>query len=338
MTAPAPMRLIRPADWNRVLRQIAAKKNKSYHGSDRGGGFVHPWRTSAGYDVERERWAIRVQPGYVNAAETEVPAMAARLAPPETRERLGLSRGSDQSVRPWLSERPWIPIAPALWREIGTGETGVSAESVPPFFTALGVEAATEIVVDTENQRVSLVAPTPVPEFRRRYLRAVDVVLTVPKPAIRAALVPTESGGTRIDYTIASGSGAPSLSIRRRYEPRPPAPTLQEQLATGRTDDDYLETRVVTVYLLSPTGTKPGTPLGRDWTAYTAHALFYNRVYSSRVVLDLFPPQALASPIPLAGGAGQSIIATILDDLNARDAELSLTLGRAGVLTHFASV
>jgi len=332
------MPLIRPADWNRVLRKIAAKKNRSYHGSESGGGFRHPWRTSAAYDPTSRLWAIQIQPGYVNAAETEAPSMSARLASQETRERLGLAAGSTQPVRPWLSERPWIPIAADLWREIGTGTTGLAAEPVPPFFTALGVEAASQIVIDEADQRISVVAATPVPAERRRYLRAVDVVLTVPKPAIRATLVPTEAGGSRVDYTIDSASGAPFVTVRRRYEPRPPAPTLQEQLATGRTDDGYVETRVVTVYLLSPTGLKIGTPIGPDWAAYMAHGLFYNRIFTSRVIVNVVPPSSLISPIPLAGGAGQGIIDSIIDDLNTRDAQLSLALSQAGVLTRFASV
>jgi hypothetical protein len=333
---PIPVQVIRPADWNRVLRKIGAKKNRSYYGSASGAGFLHPWRTTAGYDVESNLWGIRIQPGYINAAETEVPAMAARLAPRETRERLGLGAGSTRPARPWLSERPWMRIPADLWRSIGTGETG--SDPVPDFFQALGVEGSAQIVIDAEDQSVSVVAPPPVPVERRRYLRAVDVVLTVPKPAIRAVLVPTESGGTRIDYTVAPGTGSPFLSIRRRYDPRPPAPSLQEQLVTGRTDDNYIEKRVVTVYLLSPAGTKFGAPIGRDWAPYFAHGLFYNLVSASRVILNIIPPSSLSSTIPLAGGAGQSIIESILDDLNARDAELSLALSQAGVLTHFHSV
>ena len=129
------MRLIRPDAWNRVAQKIAAKKNKSYHGSE-SGGWRHPWQTACRWDPRSQSWAMQMQPGYVNAAETDCPPLSAELAPAATRARLGIAAGGRQrqKVTPWLSEGPWIPINPALWREIGTG--AVESETVPAFFVA----------------------------------------------------------------------------------------------------------------------------------------------------------------------------------------------------------
>lgn len=339
MTTRVPrraMRLIRPEAWNRVAGKIAAKKNKSYHGRE-SGGWRHPWNTVARWDPQAETWAIQVQAGYVNAAETEAPAMSAEIAPALTRQRLGITGGGRRRelVTPWLSEGPWIRINPTLWREIGTGAVG--SERVPDFFTALGVEGSDQIVIDAASETVSLVAPPTVPPERRRLLRAVDLVLTVPKPIVVPAL--TEGpAGTAFSWEVAAASGNPFVTLRRLHVPQAPPPTLQEQLVTGRSEDPYTETLVATVYLLSRPGVPLGYPIGPDWQPMVKHALFWNRIHQAKVRINLVPSTPLVSPIPLAGGAGQGIIQSILDDLNARDAQLSAALGQGSTLTTFGSV
>jgi len=328
------MPLIRPEDWNRVAEKIAAKKNKSYQGRE-SGGWRHPWHTIARWDPQAISWAIQVKAGYVNAAETTAPAMPAEIAPAATRERLGIT-GGGRRVSPWLSEGPWIRIPADLWREVGTGSIGT--EPVPAFFTALGVEGSDQIVIDAETESVSLVAPPTVPPERRRLLRAVDLVLTVPKPTLTPALTEGPGGTTALTWSVASAIGDPFLTVRRVHVPQAPPPTLQEQLLTGRSEDPFTETLVATVYLLSRPGVPLGTLVGPDWQPHVDHALFWNRIYQAKVRMNLVPPTPLVSPIPLAGGAGQGIIQSILDDLNAQDATLAIALGQGSTLTTFGSV
>lgn len=331
-TTRRAMRLIRPEDWDRVAQKIAAKKNKSYQGRE-SGGWRHPWHTIARWDPQTLTWAIQVKAGYVNAAETEAPAMPADIAPAATRLRLDATSGR---VIPWLSEAPWIRIPRDLWREIGTG--AVETEPVPEFFTAQGVEGSDQIVIDAEDESVSLVAPPTVPPARRRLLRAVDLVLTVPKPILTPALVSGPGGTTELTWTVAAASGDPFLTVRRVHVPQAPPPTLQERLVTGRSEDPYTESLVATVYLLSRPGVPLGYPIGPDWQPHVKHALFWNRIHQAKVRMNLVPTAPLVSPIPLGGGAGQGIIQSILDDLNARDAALAAALGQASTLTTFGSV
>lgn len=331
------MRLIRPEAWNRVAQKIAAKKNKSYHGAE-SGGWRHPWQTACRWDPRSQSWAMQMQPGYVNAAETDCPPLSAELAPAATRARLGIAAGGRQrqKVTPWLSEGPWIPINPALWREIGTG--AVESETVPAFFVAQGVEGSEQIEVDAEELTLSVVAAPPVPTDRRRLLRAVDIVLTVPKPTLRPSFITGLGGTTELTWTTAPAIGNPFLSVRRLHVPALPAPTLQEQLVTGRTEDPYTETLVATVYLLSRPGVPLGYAVGPDWQPHVKHFLFWNRIYQAKVLMNLVPPTPLTSPIPLAAGAGQGIIQNIIDDMNAKDATLAAALSQASTLTTFGSI
>jgi len=331
------LRLIRPEAWNRVARKIAAKKNKSYQ-SRESGGWRHPWQTTARWDPRALTWAIQIQPGYVNAAETDCPRMSAELAPAVTRQRLEITGGGRQRqlITPWLSEGPWIRINPTLWREIGTGSIGT--EPVPAFFSALGVEGADQLVINEEDESVSLVAAAPVPADRRRLLSAVDVVLTVPKPVVEATLVEGPGGPTEFTWSVSPARGNPAVSVTRAYAPQLPPPTLQEQIITGRTEDPFTTRLLATIYLLSRPGAPLGTPIGPDWQPMVKHSLFWNRIYQSKVILNLVPSAPLVSTIPLAGGAGQGIIQSILDDLNAQDAALSAALSRATTLTTYGSI
>lgn len=329
------MRLIRPDEWNRVAAKIAAKKNKSYHTRE-SGGWRHPWHTVARWDPSEQAWALQVKAGYVNANETECPPMSARLAPALTRERLGIGTGASERITPWLSEAPWIRVPSSLWREIGTD--AVTTEAVPDFFSALGVEGPTVLTGDGAGETAVLVAASPVPRERRRYLRAIDLVLRVPKPVVEASLIEAGGTGTRFSWTINPAAGNPSIELQRQWVEPPPAPSLAEQLVTGRVEDPWTEALVATVYLLSRPGIPAGGEVGPDWQPHVNHALFWNRIYQSKTTMNLIPEAALQAPVTLAGGAGQGLIQGIVDELNQRDAELANALGRGNTRVSFGSV
>lgn len=329
------MRLIRPEDWNRVTRKIGAKKNKTYHGRE-SGGWRHAWHTVARWDPSEQAWALQIKAGYVNASETEAPAMRSRLAPALTRERLGIGESGSERIVAWLSEAPWIRVPSDLWREIG-GDA-ISTETVPEFFSELGVEGASVIAPDAAGESAVLVAASPVPRERRRHLRAVDIVLRVPKPIVVPELTEAGGGNTRFSWTVQSAAGNPQILLERKWEPQLAAPSLQEQLVTGRSEDPYTEALVATVYLLSRPGLSAGSAIGPDWQPHVNHALFWNRIYQAKVTMNLLPEAILVAPVTLAGGAGQGTIQGIVDELNARDAELANALGRSNTLTSFGSV
>lgn len=330
--APHAMRLIPPRKWNAVARKILRKHRVSYTGGGDGRGWSHPWRTAAQWSPVLRSWGIQIAPAFVNAAETELPRVPAAYAPVETRTRLDLAPDSRERVSPWLSERPWIPVTD--FREIGTGTVDLSPEPVPKFFQTRGVQTASQIQIDDATGGVSVVAALPVPPERRRFLRAVDIVLRVPKPTVAPVLV--EAGGrTAISLEVQLPTSGPSLSFTPRYVPQPPPPSLQEQLITGRVEDPYVERHVSTLYLLSPPGVPPGTPIAGDWQAFAKHRIFWNLAFSWKLLRNDFEAVDLSFPTGLAGGIADLNIGTFVDDLIAQDEQASLLLTQAAILTRF---
>jgi len=332
------LRLIRPDRWNRVVGELAKKLNLTCSTRESGTPWRHPWDTAAIWSPSDRVWKLNTYPGYINAAETETSSLPARRAPAPTLARLGIrNTRSSVPVVPWLSERPWLPVTD--WRAIGTdAEPGVTPEAVPEFFTARGVEAGTVVDVDAIEQTISVTQGTTVPPAQRRLLRAVDVVIRVPKPTLQIELTSDEAGGSTFFIGGERPGGNPVLTVRRRYEPQLPPPSLEEQLLTGRVDDPYTESLVATVYLLSPPGTQPGADVSAKWQPYTRHSLFWNRGYAYEIIKRVVPALDQSFGIPLAGGIGNSLIDSFLADLNERDRELSLLISSGQVRTDFWTV
>lgn len=317
--------------WNANAHRLARKLNLSLGGRTDANGWRHPWNVKAAFNTFSQRWELNVYPGFINAMETEAPAMDWNMAPPLTRERL--PGGAGGRVRPWLSESPWF--TPKAWRKIGEdAEPTREPEAVPEFFQAFGVGGPPRLDLNVDFSGVSVsVDPTEDPDARR-LLRAVDVVLAVPKPA--PALVTTETpNGVRVDVSlnVPGPEEVPSLFTTRRWFAPIEAPTVQEQLASGRTQPTFEEWRVATVFLLSPAGEPAGAEPGSGWFAFTRHSLTWNRGFAYKSEADFLPPLDLTFSTGLAGGIAQPIFDALLAPVNEADRAASLFLSRAAVET-----
>jgi hypothetical protein len=328
----AALPLIPANHWNRNASNLARKLSLTFGGRFDGSGWRHPYSIAPVWNPFLTTWEISIQPGYVNALETETPAMAWDAAPDATRERLAAVAGS--RVRPWLSESPWIPLPVANYRRIGyDADPAVDPEQVPEFFGAMGVGQAARLDLEADGGGISVIEPGAL-AAERLLLRAIDIVLTIPKPA--AEIVTTgEADGVRLDVSLAVPGPETLCSIATSRFWRPPSEAydIREQLAAGIADAPSIERRVGTVFFVSP----PDTPLGsmpdQTWSPYVRQDLAYNRVLAYRTALDQLPRLNLSLVTGLAGGIADPIFAGLLAPINEADAIASLKLSQASVRT-----
>lgn len=316
--------------WNRLCDSLAGKVQAEFSRRTVPNTWRHPWNCLARWNPFLDAWEINIQAGFVNAAETEGPSLAAADAPADTRARLEVDGAA--LVRPWLSENPWFPVRPELWRAIGSdAAAGADGETVPEWFQALGVGGPPSLSINPDLSGVTT-APGGFSgrPSERRLLRAVDVVLAVPKPAPGFALS-TEGGLDYADPNLIPPAGLPSVGFRRRWTPPAAAPTLLEQLATGLGEPPVAEYRVATVYLLSPPGAADGGAPGADWVPYVAGVLFWNLCFAWVADLSAVPRFRVSLSTGLAGGVADGIVAAMLAPNNEADAAAALALSRTRV-------
>lgn len=298
----------------------------------------HAWKTSARWNDEQEQWTLETRAGYVNAEETVV-SIAADQAPEKTLSRLGESDPKTR-VDAWLSERPRYPVGNDLWRTLGAGAIALQSgvERVPDYFLELGVEPAKESVQVSGTTITTQISGMVQSSARRRLLRAVEIVLSKPRPAVRVDWS-TEADSLSAFVNIVPASGPAYLTVRRTYESEAAADNTLAQLAGGLVDDGLDELHVATVYLVS----RPGAPLGSKpdatWSPYIKHRLFYNLSHEVDRDLLAIPEDPLVfSTFGLGGGAGEGVVQGLLSGLNEAEAQAQALLNRSQIRGKFWSV
>jgi len=337
MLPPTALPTIPAEAWNELLAKLAQKLNLVYGGRDERAGFRHPWNVQADFNFAANRWEANVQPGMVNAMETDAPRMKRADAPELTQERLAASA----DTVPWLSERPWLPVRTEKLLRLGTdAEAFAAAPPVPEFFLALGVLGPPQVEFDLSGfSGVTVAPPSATDPDSIRLLRSVDFVLSIPKPTAAPVLVDNGRGGMDLAPGLqAAPGGNPSIHTTRLFVPEPDAPSLQEQLVGGRPDPSTLKLHLARLYLLSPFGAAHGSEPDHTWAPLVAHHYFYNLAFSFAADIDELPPLNLTLPTGLAGGAADQAIQNQLEELNQADAAASLFLSRAVVRTRVWTV
>lgn len=294
----------------------------------------HPWWTDLSWSVETEQWVARVNPGFCISGSGADPLVSVpeNLASEETRERLGITDATSVPVDAYLSELPAIPLPSTRWRAIGTDATTVSgspAESVPERFARRGVMGPA--VLDTTGQNGAVLRVDGLLEDRReaRLLRACDLVLTHDR--VRSVITPSLLPGI-LDVEFAQvnqiSRPGPWLEIQRQYEPvagRAIADVVLGSAAdTGR--DEHL---IATLYLLSPPGAESGSDPDSTWEPSVEYRRRWNLEYRATYEDTIVEPTRLTIAVPQLGLGALGIQAQpILDEINARTAELEAALGR----------
>lgn len=271
-------------------------------------GWKHPWFTTPHYNALDARWEVSIEPGFVGGRG---PLVEMTFVDPVTREK--------RDTTPLLT-RPSIPVQG--WRPIGNDE---GDEEPLKFFQALGVRANTP-PPDANGGGVMVNADTlAASDLPKRYLRAVDFVVAVPRAALQGQITVVDQSGTSgqaVDYAVGlNTSRVEALGDRARvrqdlkYTP-PREPSLEERLLGVWTDPAEDTHLISTLYVVSPPGSESAGNPDATWTPYVAHALFWNLGHAPRNDTPKQPMLMLRLFTGLAGGLGDLIGNQILSGIN----------------------
>lgn len=313
-------------DWNHMV-DVLIQNRPLVIGAGNPSGWVHPWEIATRWDAERGALRYRINPGFVNG-RTPVMAMDAKLAPAEYVKEEG-------RVRVPLTESPEALIRPDAWRPIGSDATAIGSKStgdfsasltfepVPEFFRAFGVTEANPVDLSLVGGLQELLNDAEGEREMVRLLRAVEVILTQPRPAARALVEPSNGlGGTfaavNVTYAL-PGDETPTIGTRQKFDPSPP-PDEAGILSGSYKEEPWDELHLATIYALSPRGLAPGAEVSADWSFYVRHREFWNLNHATNRIPPAVPQAPLQFPFPLAGGVGTLAINTALAVVNDNSA------------------
>ena len=304
--------------------------------------YRHPWNTRVALrSTDKGGFSVSAQinAGYIvrgtDPMEVEV-TIPYRDAPQSTQDRLDdPDIADDTPVQAWLSELASLPLPLAQFRAVG-GQIATEPEPVPQRFLNLGVEPSRRITTDADVLTIDFAdGPDSVPRDQRRLLRAIDLVLQIPRPAANVTIdivadIPQLSVTFDLAATLAE---SPSVFPQRRF-----VPVDREGFGTftaGFLDEPFDRYRLATVYLLSPPGVDDTATPDLSWTAEVEHAYFRN--LSTAYRLPESDTQTDPIPVPPGGdlglGVGAGIIKDIIEQLNTDQALAEILLAKVNVLS-----
>ncbi|MCB1209196.1 MAG: hypothetical protein KDK97_07715 [Verrucomicrobiales bacterium] len=335
------MNSIPAAAWNRLVDFLARNQ---ILGSTmlRSGDWMHPWQLSPAW--EGEQWTTRIEPGFVNGLDATV-RLPLRDAPEAARQRLGdQGLGDADPVDCWLTEDPQMVLAD--WRAIGPdaepgaaslgndGTLEVSFESVPDFFTALGVGQPPNLSSQVADlgvvQRLAGELGT---IDEARLLRAAELVLYQDRFATSTQWT-TGLGfdGTNAQFSVIYKM-PPHMRERAyirsmaRWQEAGSIPA-QDRLMGDWTDNTFDACHLATVYLVSPPGAVHGSRPDGTWTPYVRHRLFWNLTHAVSILEPALKRENLVLNTGLTAGLLDSIGNQILAAINDQNAAIAEFLGR----------
>lgn len=307
----------------------------------------HPWETTLQWNDERKLWTAKIEPGFCESSAADPRPhyrMKGRHAPEVTRERLGLSRESEEIVDVPLTEEPDIDLPEFLWRPLGTEAVGtaeVPPESVPQYFINQGVAPAV-ILRESEAGGLEQVIEGNLEErSNARLLRAVDIILSHERSRTEAQFAVAEDGVVSLEMGISRPSQpVRSARIHRRRKWEPPADFGPlEHLLNPLIDDGIDERILCTVYLMSERGVTPGTPIDETWIATPSrHFVFWNLQYRERYETRRIEPFRFDyNGIGLGQGNLDALADSIQRGQNQQIAEMESTFNTAKAEGRFYS-
>lgn len=320
-------------DWN-VAATEYRQNRPIICGPPLDGRWKYPWRPhSFEWDDNIAAWRIKIQPGFVNAREVEIPMRLSEAPDPTViRSRLDPSiiYGRNR-VNARLSESPMIPLR--QWRRIGpdanstgitlnTAGTGgtVDYESVHPFFLAMGVGTPPDVIFSTTTGIKELVEE--VDRSEDRLLRACEIVLVQERPSVASSWTLSGGDGSIAEYDVSYVPRiireTPYLDILTKYSPQVAQDPI-ERLRGNWQDEGRDELHIATIFAVSPPGADHGSEPDVDWEIHYQSFVFWNLNHVHNILPVTSDPEPLKFNIPpLAGGISQPIIDSIVGSLNDR--------------------
>lgn len=291
----------------------------------------HPWSCDLSWDAVEKEWRVEIEPGDC-LSPTGTIVVTARV-PDEEGEPGDLP----------LSDRPPISLPADRWRVLGTEAVGVGdapGEAAPLYFQRLGVAAPTTLI-ETGSGLAEQISGDISERNQARLLRAVDLVIRhARRRVVYGATLDAAAQTVAYAPTLlpAATEGGATLEVQTRY-----TPASEQGVIGGLTgsivDPGYDETLIATLYLMSPPGMPPGSPLDETWSPEVRHARFWHLDY----VTKYREPEAASPPIafPVTGlglGTLEQNVRPILDAINANNALAEAILARASAVGRFYSM
>jgi hypothetical protein len=321
------------------------------------GEWEHPWTIAAYYEFldpppspeQPGEWRAMIKPGFVNGRDAHIPMpeawfKAQKLDVPEVRD-VPLT----EEIAPYLRLTWRNPLKPSSIGASSDGEIVFGAgEGYPKFFEKIGVRPAAK---GGRLGKIGAMEGENAPN-RTREIRACDIVLAQPRPAQRLNLQPNSAslatGEPLLDIqtTFATGYAASRgnrATLRATSKYTPPDPNARGidaifgfLLDGGDAEQDEL--LMSTVWLVSPPDADSEAEPDHTWTPYAQYFVFWNLNYATRTFIDFLNPEPITFSIPLAAGAAQPVINSILASQNEMFAEALASLDRTDVSGAFWSI
>lgn len=284
-------------------------------------GWRHPWSLDLQWRADSQApaglWRGHVWPGFVNGRDAFVGV------PPSETFPDGLSALTDDPA-PTLNFGGWRdPAASAGVAVTGDSLRLLPGEGYPKFFETLGV-----VPVAKGGDPFAASSGVPYDEARTRQIRAMDVVLTIPRIGTRLeynVLNPFTSQRTeQIDtvYVTDYYRAVKGRSVLRAVTKfSPPVETslaaTYGQLLSGGSSE-YDEIHLATAYVVSPRDVGEGAEPDETWTPWVRQmtAGFWNLNSATNVIPASKPDLAIRFLLPLAGGLAQPVVDRLLATVN----------------------
>jgi hypothetical protein len=281
--------------------------------------LIHPWMTTARWDLKKNRWMISVRPGFVNGIDATVPIVDSK----------------NGAVDVPLMDAPEFPVDRFAYRTTPIQQDG----PIPAFFKELGASVDRSILVDSMGN-ISSGENSP----NRRCLQSVDIYLSVSRAAINGTTYYTASASQTLQVTYTPKINNAAL-LRFGTRPRilqtavwksQAQMTPLERFYSNSEDIPADELLVATVYLLSPVGVAEGTEADGTWTPFVQHSLFYNLNHAPQRLQPIEQPGdpssiSIDTGLPFADQIGNQLLGQLNDAFNQLRTQLGQTYSLSGL-------
>ncbi|MCP4444922.1 MAG: hypothetical protein GY872_07485 [Roseibacillus sp.] len=309
--------------WNREVVG-ALRKRIPFRVKEIGGrNWRHPFYHTLRHDGEN--WLYQVKPGFVNEDSLTASTFGKYISPK------AIMKHSVQSLEDPVSlpliDRPEMRIPetriigsgalPAASSVSPAGEITQSFEPVPEFFKNLGVrDSKASLESSLQFGFVELVNEQ---EAGTRILRAFDTWIRTP----RLQTSVDWQFGTVLEATLATftinykiPTETQSLLMDGPEFVQVAVPSEIDLLSGLVEDKQHDETKLATVYFVSPPDADPKDELDETWQPYLAHDIFFNLSHRLKNVPQPTDTEPNTLVTGLAGGIADPIIGGLLAQNN----------------------
>ena len=293
--------------------------------SMQGTAWHHPWFTTVCWDGAQKQWVAVVRPGFVNGRAPVVQTTGRRmqttpsfLAPVTAWDgaadiKQAATLASESTTETVDADTPiFVPLYRNPLLSLVWGACGGDGVPVPAYFNRRANWIATQ-GRDASASAESFAASG-------RQLVSGDIVLHQPRTALTSKFdfpVDLVTGSSIVTQTLSMREAAPNdqLKLVTMAEYRPPESySAIDKLLGDYEEPTWDELLLARVYLLSPPNTTGD--IDGSWIPFVRHSVFWNLNWQQPALGPLPSDSNVKFIQPLAGGAAQLVISSMLGQLN----------------------